>query len=181
MGILMVASSMARAEGSRQRDHTLWLRYDHTIEKMERQDRIDGISYIISGSLAVAGGLLGADTSNDALQRGIFIAFQSIGIASVGYGAYRWQIGDESRLMHDTLKLTPQLSDSQRMAILRSYYTRKKEVDRRVRIIRTITHGLIAGLNVYSATQQKNAGLKSALFFVGGINALAAVSFSFNF
>lgn len=157
-----------------------WEQYFKDSEKQEKTDYRNGLSYIISGSLALAGGILGGTVTDDNLEKGIYTLFQTIGVASIGYGTYVWKIGGEDRLISRTLN-TSRLTPEQRTHFLRSYYAQKKSSEARERHIKAITHGLIAGLNFYNASQQKQDGIKSGLFFVGGVNLLAAISFTFEF
>lgn len=157
-----------------------WENYSKETEQQEKTDRRNGISYIISGSLALAGGILGGGLTDDNLEKGIYTIFQTIGVASVGYGAYIWKIGGEERMINKTLN-TSRLTPEQRTQFLRSYYTQKKASEKRERQIKAITHGLIAGLNFYNASQQKQDSIKSGLYFIGGVNLLASISFTFEF
>lgn len=146
----------------------------------KEKDRKNGLSYVISGSLALVGGILGNNVAEDTAEKGIYTVFQTIGVASIGYGAYTWQIGGEERSIYQTLqysKLTPE----QKTQFLKAYHYQRKEKEKRDRYIRAITHGLIAGLNFYNSSQQKQDSLKSTLNFIGGVNLLAAISFTFEF
>ena len=157
-----------------------WDEFSKEVELQKQKDRRNGISYVISGSLALVGGILGNGVAEDTAEKGIYTVFQTIGVASIGYGAYTWQIGGEERSVYQTLqysKLTPE----QKSQFLRAYNFQRKEKEKRDRYIRAITHGLIAGLNFYNASQQKQDSLKNTLYFVGGVNLLAAVSFTFEF
>ena len=51
--------------------------------------------------------------------------------------------------------------------------------EKQQRFVRALTHGMIAALNIYGATQQTNDTVKNALYFLGGVNTLAAISFAF--
>ena len=157
-----------------------WDEFAREVEIQKEKDRRNGLSYVISGSLALVGGIWGNSIAEDTAEKGIYTVFQTIGVASVGYGAYVWKIGGEERSVYQTLqysKLTPE----QKSQFLRAYNYQRREREKNDRIIRAVTHGLIAGLNFYNASQQKQESLKNTLFFVGGVNLLAAVSFTFEF
>lgn len=159
---------------------TRWEDFAHEVEIQKARDYRNGLSYVISGGLAVIGGIAGAKLTDDAMEIGIYTLFQTIGIASVGYGAYTWQIGGEERSFYQTL-LMSNLKPEQKTQLLRAYALEKRERERRDRMIRAITHGLIAGLNIYSAATAQNDSLKTGLYFIGGVNLLAAASFTFEF
>ena len=159
---------------------TKWDEFTREVELQKEIDRRNGISYVISGSLALAGGIWGNSIATDAAEKGIYTVFQTIGIASLGYGSYVWQIGGEERSVYQTLQYS-KLTAEQKTQFLQAYVLQKKEKERKDHIIRGITHGLIAGLNFYNASQQSNDSLKNTLNFIGGVNLLAAASFTFEF
>jgi len=157
-----------------------WEEFAYQVELQKARDYRNGLSYVISGALAVVGGFLGSNITEDPMEKGIYTVFETIGIASVGYGAYTWQIGGEERSFYQILQGS-RLTIEQKTQLLRSFAFAKKEREKRDRMIRAITHGLIAGLNIYSAATAQNDSLKTGLYFIGGVNLLAAVSFTFEF
>lgn len=159
---------------------TQWNDFSKEVELQQQKDRRNGLSYVISGSLALIGGILGATVTDDNAEKGVYTLFQTIGIASVGYGAYTWQIGGEERSVYQTLQST-RFSAAYKSHFLQAYNLHRKELERKDRSIRAVTHGLIAGLNIYNATQQKQESLRNALYFIGGVNLLACISFTFEF
>lgn len=157
-----------------------WDEFAREVESQKEKDRRNGISYIISGTLALVGGIWGNGVAEDTAEKGIYTIFQTIGVASVGYGAYVWKIGGEERSVYQTLQYS-QFTAEQKSQFLKAYNFQRLEREKRDRLIRAVTHGLIAGLNFYNASQQKQDGLKNTLYFVGGVNLLASVSFAFEF
>jgi hypothetical protein len=156
-----------------------WSEFERVMQEKQKKDRIDGLSYVISGSLALVGGLIGQGTSKDPLEKGVYTLFQSIGVASIGYGMYTWKLGDEDRWIYDIVESAPSMSMQDKIAMIRSYKATKIAREKQQRFVRAITHGMIAALNIYGATQQTNDTVKSALYFLGGVNTLAAISFAF--
>lgn len=156
-----------------------WADFQRMVRERERLDRIDGLSYIISGSLAVAGGLFGQGLTSDPLEKGVYTLFQTIGVASIGYGFYTWRIGNDDRLIYEMVNSTGGLDERERSALVHSYLKGRREREQQDKVIRAITHSLIATLNFYGATQQKNQSVRNALIFLGGVNTLAALSFTF--
>lgn len=157
-----------------------WNDFSQAIHTQKQKDYLNGWSYIISGGLALVGGILGTQVTNDPLERGVYTLFETMGIASIGYGAYIWKIGGEERFLYNTLQRT-HLTPDQKSEFLVSYHYQIKDRDQKDRALRSITHGLISALNFYSANQQSQPGLKTTLNFIGGVNLLAAISFSFDF
>lgn len=156
-----------------------WTDFKERYNEKDRLDRIDGLSYVISGSIALVGGLVGQAASSDPLEKGVYTLFQTIGVASIGYGVFRWKLGDDERWIYQTARNAPGLSDADRAAVMRSYFDTKRLRGKDERFVRALTHGLIAALNFYGATQQKNESLKNALVFLGSVNTLATISYTF--
>lgn len=177
--LALVFASWANAEGDLLDLQTMrWASFADEIKKMEERDRRDGLSYIISGSLALAGGFAGSTISKDPIENLVYVAFQSIGVASIGYGAYQWRVGSEDRLLFQSLQGT-QLTPEQRTAFLRMHGQQRKERLLQERRIKALTHGLIAALNFINASQQKQDRVRNSLIFIGGVNALACITFTF--
>ncbi|MBC7419855.1 MAG: hypothetical protein H7328_03920 [Bdellovibrio sp.] len=182
MILISTSVSFAQEKKSNFRNKTIemeWTDYDQVAARAAAADRTNGISYIISGGVALVGGIAGANVTSDPLEKGVYALFQTIGIASIGYGAYKWKIGDEDRLLMNSLHDSRDLSDAQKISFLKVYNDQKKELLRQERYIKAITHGLIAALNIYNASQQTQDGVKNTLYFVGGANLLASLSYTF--
>jgi hypothetical protein len=156
-----------------------WTDFEIEIKEQIKKDRANGISYLLSGGIAFTGGLVGAGVADDEIEQALYTVFQTVGVASAGYGLYKMSIGGYERDLYSILLNAPSVSDHERTMILRSYYRHKREKEKKERVIKAVTHSLIAALNIYSATQQKDDSIATALYFVGGINLLATISFSF--
>lgn len=157
-----------------------WKTFKMRMKDEETGDYRNGVSYILSGSLALVGGVWGATLTQDSLEKLAFTVFQTLGVASVGYGSYLWWVGNEDRLIFSALKQA-QLTDEQKSQFLEAYERTKTERKKRDSLVRVITHGLIAGLNLYNGSRATDENIRNALYFIGGVNVLAAVSFSFEF
>lgn len=157
-----------------------WNQFEKLSVRQEKRDYRNGFSYIISGSLALIGGILGAQSTSDNLEKGVYTLFQTIGIASIGFGVYTWKIGEEDRNLYHILNSTS-LNTDQKTMVLRSYYNHKKLVEKEQRFIKAVTHSLISGINFYSASKQKHLSVKNGLNFIGGVNLLAALSYTIEF
>lgn len=157
-----------------------WARLLEKSEKENLLQRQNGWSYIISGTLVGAGGLIGSSITEDPAEKGLYSIFQTIGIASIGYGFYLSRVDNEDTLLLKTIQSSSITSD-QKFALWKAYQQRKAVRANREDSVRAITHGLIAAVNFLNASQQKQAGIRNSLIFVGGANVLAAISYSFNF
>jgi|GEM_PF-5494639 len=153
------------------------------LEKAEKENSLqkqNGWSHVISGSLVGVGGLIGSSITEDPLEKGLYSVFQTIGIASIGYGFYLSRVDDEDTLLLKTIQSSSITSD-QKFSLWKAYRERKAVRSKREDSVRAITHGLIAGINFLNASQQKQAGIRNSLLFIGGANVLAAISYSFSF
>lgn len=178
--IVLFSTKVFATEEDFKFDFSNWEDFYKQVEIQKEKDKKNGLSYIISGSLALIGGIWGNSISEDTAEKGIYTIFQTIGVASIGYGAFVWQIGGEERSLYQTLHFS-KFTTEQKSQFLRSYNFQKKEREKKERLVKAVTHGLIAGLNFYNASQQKQDSLKSTLNFIGGVNLLAAISFTFEF
>lgn len=155
-----------------------WSSFNKFMEKREREDRISGISYMISGVAATVGGSVGYYSSQDSFSRGLYALAQSVGVAAVGYGATFYFVGNEYTSFYkavDGSRLTP----AQKSEILKRFLDQEKaEYDRR-RWIKVVTHSLIAVSNFYSASRDEDRNIRGVLNFLGIINVAMAVTYSF--
>lgn len=156
-----------------------WLKFNSKILEETKKDRIDGISQIISGSLALAGGIYGGSVTTDPVEKAVYTVFQSVGVASIGLGVYQWQVGSENRKLHQVLKTSKWMSNEQRGMFLITYDLESTQESKKVNHIRVLTHGLIALVNFYNGSQQQNSSIKNSLYFIGGVNAIASLAFTF--
>ncbi|MGH1469028.1 MAG: hypothetical protein ACRBBP_09145 [Bdellovibrionales bacterium] len=153
--------------------------YEKKIKYLKKRNIVEGNSYIVSGALSLIGGTLGGGISEDQTEQLAYSAFQSIGVAAIGYGLYKKKIGGEREHIFDMINESKFLSSHEKYKLLSKYYKNKKIRERKENLIKALTHGLVGALNMYSATQQDNDRLKTTLYFVGGVNVLASVSYAF--
>lgn len=178
--ILLSCFSIEASDSEFQFENTDWSEFSKEVELQKIYDKRNGISYVISGSLALLGGIWGQGVTNDTAEKGVYMAFQTIGVASVGYGAYTWHVGGEERSLYTTLK-NLKYTEEQKSQFLKQYKLQMKERKKKENLVRAVTHGLLAGINLYNGSQQKQDSLKGALYFVGTVNLLAAASYTFEF
>ena len=156
-----------------------WESFHAEMMTLKNNDSINGVSYMISGGIAVVGGLVGYYSSQDLFAKAVYSIAQSVGIGAVGYGAYMYSLGSDQRILFDTIEASRSLSLAQKNELIQNYYSIQKAREKKGRFIKALTHGLVAGVNAYNATTATSADLKTTLYFVSGVNALAALTFSF--
>lgn len=155
-----------------------WKGFEDFIKESDRKDQIDGYSYLISGSLAAVGGLVGFYSSSDNFAKAVYSVSQTIGVAAIGFGGYKLFVGNENKLLFRTIKAS-NLSLADREMLLYNYRLQKGSEENRIRKVKALTHAAIALLNIYNAVRETNNDLRTALYFIGGVNFFAAVSFTF--
>ena len=155
-----------------------WKGFEDFIKETDRQDKVDGYSYLISGTLASVGGLVGYYSSADTFAKAVYSISQTIGVAAIGFGGYKLFVGNENRVFYKTLRAS-NLSATEKDLLLFNYRLQKGAEEARVRKVKALTHGAIALLNIYNAMKEPHEDLKTALYFIGAVNFFAAISFTF--
>lgn len=138
---------------------------------------VDGSAYMISGGIALGLSIPAYYASRDVFARSVYSLGQTLGIAAIGYGSYLKLIDDDTTRFYQLISVTD-LKPEQRESLSFHYLKETASMAKRARRIRVITHGLTAALNFLNGATSDNSNLKTALYFLGGINSLAAISFS---
>jgi hypothetical protein len=155
-----------------------WSDFDEFMREREEEDRVTGLSYIISGAIATVGGIAGYYSSQDSFSRGAYAITQTVGIMSLGYGASIYYNGNEYDSFYRAVR-DSSLSPLQKTEILRRFLENEKAELKRSQWIRTGTHILLAAVNFYSANQEKDKDVKGLFQFLGAVNAAIAISYAF--
>jgi hypothetical protein len=159
--------------------YSSWKTFSETVKKEEELRFYRGQSEIVTGVLALVAGLAGDAQSQRPLERGVYALFQSIGIASIGFGAYDIYVGSEDKQLLQLLNYSSGLTDKQREEILRTHNRIRRVYDKRERYVKLLTFSLLSLSQFYNASRVQNESVKNTLTFIGSINLIAAVSFSF--
>lgn len=149
------------------------------MKQQKAQENTEGMAYVLSGAIAFAGGIVGYHNSHDVFAKGAYAMAQSLGVAAIGYGAYQYRIGDDNHLLYDTLNQQKTWSMAQKDQFVKVYFQLEKDRTAESQKVAAITHGLLAALNFYNASISSNEDLRSTLYFIGAINLLASISYSF--
>ncbi len=158
---------------------TKWPEFKKEVQAIERRESSEGLSYVISGSLLLLGGLVGQNAAVDRGEKGVYILFQGIGVMSIGHGFSLRNVGSDLRVLGDALSQSRSLSVEERSDFLTNYHKIRTRQDRHLRKIRMLSHLQIAGLGIYNSTLQTNKDLQNALMLVGVANGLAALTITF--
>lgn len=177
---LLFASSFSRAfsQDITYQGQTQWNEFREFVLRQEEENKILGQAYIISGLLAAIGGSVGYYEAEEVFSRTVFAITSNLGIAAIGLGAsYLWTGSQADSFFYaiDKSSLSPQ----QKNEVLRRYLDREQKEKEHRRWIKVATHSLIAALNIYTASQESSDEVRSVFYFLGGANALLAISYSF--
>lgn len=180
---LFSASAFARSPGRELdiSDVKTWNEFTEKMKTQEDRDRTDGQAYMISGALLVAGGIIGYHNSQSSVEKLAYSVSQSLGVAGIGYGAYLYNVGSEQTSFHQAVSSSTSLQMEQKDELVRNYVSEWRRNRYNERMIRILTHSIVAGMNFYNASREDQNELKQGLYVIGGVNALAAISLSFDF
>jgi len=155
-----------------------WNSFQKYMKERQEEDRIRGMSYMISGTIATIGGIAGYFNSEDSFSRGVYAIAQSVGVAAIGYGATSYWNGNEYNSFFYAVE-GAHLSPGQKAELLQRFLEKEKEERSRSRWIKVATHSLIAVANLYSASHEEDRNVKGVLNFLAGTNAIIAFSYAF--
>jgi hypothetical protein len=156
-----------------------WEKFQRMMDEQKKDEQIEGMAYILSGGIAFVGGIVGYHNSKDVFAKGAYALAQSLGVAAVGYGAHQKILGNEHSVLYETLSGNRDLSLLEKDRFVKIYFQLERARDRESQKIAAITHGMLAGLNVYNGAITQQEDLRSALYFVAAINLLASLSYTF--
>jgi hypothetical protein len=142
------------------------------------ENHANGWAYVISGTVSLGVSVPGYFLSEDVFAKAVYSITETLGAASVGYGAYLLLVDDDFTRFERILARA-ELTPEERNRLARRFLEENADRARNVRKIRVISHSLTAGLNFLNAATSSQRDLSTALYFVGGINTLAAITFAF--
>jgi hypothetical protein len=140
--------------------------------------KYQGWGYLISGGVALGISVPAYYLSDDVFAKAIYSVTETLSVAAIGYGAFQLLVDDDMTRFVRIVRSVPGLTRAQRDQMAMSYLRESADRARNLRRIRVISHGLTAALNLVNAATSSNPNLSEALYFVGGVNLLAAVSFA---
>jgi hypothetical protein len=146
---------------------------------IEERNTTEGWAYVISGGVALAASIPGYYLSEDVFARSVYSLGETLAVGAVGYGSYLILVSDDYVRFVRILESSPTLSPAEREKLAYEFLNENAKRARAVRKIRVISHSLTAGLNFLNGATTENRDLRTALYFIGAINVLAALSFLF--
>jgi len=155
-----------------------WKDFKTFVQQQQQEDETLGLSYMISGGVATIGGVYGYYAAEDIFSRGMFAITSTLGIAAIGLGASYYWTGNEYDSFYYALEGS-KLTLAERNQVLERYLEKEKHERENRRWIRVATHALIAAVNFYSASRETNGDARAIFMFLGGTNAILAVTYAF--
>lgn len=155
-----------------------WSSFEGEITRLEEEERKVGVSYLLSGSLVVVGGITGYQSTNDTAVKMVFGVLQGLGIGAIGVGLNKITGDHEYHSFYRALK-TSSLSNEQRNELVRTYLEQEKRKKAAETKIAVATHIVAGLLNAYTASREPDAGTQSAFYLLAGVHAALAISYSF--
>ena len=155
-----------------------WDAFHKYMNQKQKEDRVTGLSYMISGTVATLGGVAGYYNSDDSFSRGVYAIAQSVGVAAIGYGANKYWNGNEYNSFFYAVEGTS-LTSAQKVELLKRFLAKESEEREKTRWIKIATHSLIAAVNLYSASREDDKNVRGVLNFLAGTNAVIAFSYAF--
>lgn len=138
--------------------------------------RKDGISYLISGGIALIGGGYGWAHSKKSVEKGFYSLAQSLGLLAIGYGAESYFLKHDDEIFLQVLSST-ELTRMQKDRMVESYIKEKKEREKDILMIRRTTFGLAGLLNIIYAAKTKDQTLQNFLYMTAGVQLVWAFTF----
>lgn len=177
--VTLMSSIVSHALDLQPSDPQPWEKFRIQAEFNTSEEEKYGLAYMISGALVLIAGGVGYREADDNASQFALSLTQSLGIAGIGYGAYLYNIGGRHRRFYDVVSGVPSLSPEQRHDLALSYYRVDHDQVEKAKWIKVLSYGLISVLNLYHASQTDDENLSTALYFVGGVSGLAAISYTF--
>lgn len=178
VAVLKLNSASAFASDEEYLGPVKWDSFHNYMEERNEQDRVRGISYMVSGTIAAVGGVMGYNSSTESLSRGVYVIAQSVGVAAIGYGANTYWIGNEYNSFYYAVQGSS-LSSEQKAELLHRFLERENDQRRKSTWIKVATHSFIAIANLYSASHEDDKTVRGVLHLLAGTNAVIAFSYAF--
>nr|BFD60297.1 hypothetical protein CKG001_24040 [Bdellovibrio sp. CKG001] len=155
-----------------------WTEFRQYVLHQQQEDERTGVAYMISGAVAAIGGTIAYQQSEEVFSRTIFAITSNLGLAAIGLGATYYWTGNELDSFYYAIEGSS-LSLAERNEVLQRFLYKQQEEKRKAKWIRVATHALLAAANIYGATQEENKEISSVFYFLGGANAVLALTYTF--
>jgi hypothetical protein len=131
-----------------------------------------GLAYVISGATTLGISIPGYYLSEDVFARSVYAIGESIGVVAMGYGVYLLLIENEYSRFKKIVDSSASLTSDHKNQLAKSFLNEQARRAKNVRKIRAVSHAMMAGLNTLNAVIASHRDLRTALFFLGGVNTL---------
>ncbi len=179
MNTAFASSNRAYSEKNRRvLDSQTWEEFRREMDELEQKDRQRGVSYIISGTLITAGGLVLSKQTEETPTKFVYGLTSAAGVAAIAYGVAKLSYGNQYSSFYESLKMSS-LTPAQRDQLVRSFMESERDRQKYYRRVEMFAHFLAGALNVYAASQEQNRDAKTFFSVLAGINIAMGVSYFF--
>jgi hypothetical protein len=155
-----------------------WTNFDQYMHQAEKEDEKIGWSYVISGVLVGVGGTLGSQYGSDDATKVMYGLTSTVGLVAAAYGLERLYNGNNYTSFYQSL-LQSSLTEQQRNELVANYIRNEREKEKRRKRIAMITNVVMAGLNIYSASQESDKNASTFFYGFAAVNLGLALSYTF--
>lgn len=150
--------------------------FSERVKSGSQVSRNDGLGYMLSGGIALAGGGYGFSQAEKPVEKGFYSIAQSLGLLAIGYGAEAYFLKQDDEIFIQVLNST-ELTRDQKDRMVETYLKEKRDREDDIRWIRRTTFGLAGALNLLYASQTDDSTLRGFLYLTAGVQFVWAFTF----
>lgn len=156
-----------------------WREFSAKLEGWREEERVDGVSYLVSGTLVTLGGVAGFYSTRDPFGQIVFSVAQGLGIGAIGHGLYKLQLGHELNDMYEVLENTKSLNAQQRTEIFYDYQRRWRARRDKEERIQALVYALGGAVYLYNATQVEKGPPRNVLYGLSALSFALSIKLAF--
>jgi len=141
-----------------------------------QSNRLEGWSYLVSGAMVLGISTPAYYLTQSPVMKLVYSVGQTAASGAISYGATLILSQSDSSVFKDVLEKTKGLSLSQKNELAIRYYKSRAEQARTARHLQSLTFGVNGGLLLVSALNTEERDIRTATYFLSGINILGALS-----
>ena len=155
-----------------------WNDFHLAMEKLKKDNKEKGTSYIITGSLVTIGSLYGIANTDNIATKLLYGLTSGAGVAAITYGFDDLHNGNTYNSFYHTL-LESDLSTEQKNSLVQKYLQNEKELLEQRKQITMLAHFLAGAINLYSLSREKDESAKTFFGVLAGVNFSLGISYCF--
>ena len=155
-----------------------WDEFHVAMEKLKKDNKEKGTSYIITGTLVTIGSLYGIANNDNIATKLLYGLTSGAGVAAITYGFDDLHNGNAYNSFYHTL-LESDLNTEQKNFLVQKYLQNEKEPIKQRKHIKMLAHLLAGAINLYSLSQEKDESAKTFFGVLAGVNLSLGISYYF--